>query len=253
MYILRLLTLTMVILMFTACAEKEQSEAGKAESEQEGHAHSVETNSDVPELWAFHDVIYQIWHEAWPAKDTKMLTDLIPDIEQDFAKLRSVNLPGILRDKQEAWSAGIEKMAVIIDTYKKTAAAKDETALLKTAENLHTQYESLVRLIRPVMKEIEHFHQELYMVYHYYLQEFDRQKIGNSAKEMITRLEAVKKAQLPARLKDKQQAFDQANEDLSAALVVLQQTINDESSQDKVTAAIESVHDKYQALVAIFE
>ena len=253
MFVLRLLPLMMMILMLTACGEKEQSKADKAESEHQGDAHSAETKSNVPELWAFHDVIYQIWHEAWPARDTKMLTELIPDIEKDFAKLRSVSLPGILRDKQEAWTAGIEKMAVIIDTYKKTAVAKDQTALLKAAEDLHTQFENLVRLIRPVLKEIDHFHQELYMLYHYYLPEFDRQKIGDSAKEMITRLEAVKKAQLPARLKDKQQAFDQVNEDLSGALVALQQTIADESPKDQVTAAIESVHDKYQTLVAIFE
>ncbi|MCJ7553795.1 MAG: hypothetical protein MUO34_07915, partial [Ignavibacteriaceae bacterium] len=32
-----------------------------------------ETSADVPELFSFHDVIYPIWHTAFPNKDIEML------------------------------------------------------------------------------------------------------------------------------------------------------------------------------------
>ena len=35
--------------------------------------HSSEVNSSVPELFEFHDVIYPIWHTAYPEKNYQML------------------------------------------------------------------------------------------------------------------------------------------------------------------------------------
>ena len=125
--------------------------------------------------------------------------------------------------------------------------------MLKAAENLHTKFEQLVRLIRPVMKEIDRFHQELYMLYHYYMPDYDLQKISASADELSIRMQAIEKTQLPARLKDKQQVYDQARIDLGDAVTQLQQTIKDESQKDQVIKAIELVHDKYQDLIGMFE
>ncbi len=41
-----------------------------------------ETKSEIPELTAFHEVIFEIWHTAYPAKDTKTLTGLVPRINE---------------------------------------------------------------------------------------------------------------------------------------------------------------------------
>ncbi len=38
-----------------------------------------ETKAEVPALDNFHDVIYKIWHTAWPEKDVKMLAELFPE------------------------------------------------------------------------------------------------------------------------------------------------------------------------------
>jgi len=253
MIYLRFIIAGLFILSINACGDKEQDKTAKGETDLQEQAVVAETSSDVPELWEFHDVIYQIWHEAWPEKNTVMLNDLIPEIEAGFAKLEKVSLPGILRDKQEAWSKGIQDMAGIIDTYKKTAAAGEKEALLKAAEDLHSQFEMLVRLIRPVMKEIDHFHQELYMLYHYYMPEYDLEKINASAGEMIKRMEPIEKAKLPVRLKDKKQVYDEVKTALRESLVQLQQITKDEAEKEQVIQAIEVVHDKYQQLVEIFE
>jgi hypothetical protein len=249
MYFFRFLSLLVAIFILAACAEKEQTKEDATVAE----TAADETRSEVPELWEFHEVIYQIWHQAWPEKDTKMLTELIPDIEEGFAKLSDAELPGILRDKQDDWSKGIESMAKIIANYKEAAAAGQEEALLKAAEDLHTQFENLVRLIRPVMKEIDQFHQELYMLYHYYLPDYDLQKIRTSTAELIKRMEPVNAATLPARLSNKQEAFDQAKKSLLEALLQLQEVSKGDPERAVVEKSIEKVHDQYQALIAVFE
>ena len=253
MVFLKFITIGLLIFSVAACGDKDQYKTTTEETDTQEQTVKTETSSDVPELWEFHDVIYQIWHEAWPEKNTVMLKDLIPEIEAGFAKLEKASLPGILRDKQEDWTKGIQDMAGIIETYKKTAVADEKEALLKAAEDLHSQFEQLVRLIRPVMKEIDLFHQELYMLYHYYMPDYDLQKISASAAELIVRMEPIEKAQLPARLKDKQQVYDQSNTSLREALMQLQQTIKDEAQKDQVVKAIEVIHDKYQLLVGVFE
>ena len=253
MVFLKSITVGILIFSIYSCGDKEQDKTGTVRTDTQEQVAEAEISSDVPELWEFHDVIYQIWHEAWPEKNTVMLKDLIPEIEAGFAKLEKVSLPGILRDKQEAWAKGIQDLAGIIETYKKTASANQKEALLKAAEDLHSQYEMLVRVIRPVMKEIDLFHQELYMLYHYYMPDYDLQKISASAAELIVRMEPIEKAQLSARLKDKQQIYDQSGTSLREALMQLQQTINDKADKDQVIKAIDLVHDRYQLLVGVFE
>ena len=40
-----------------------------------------ELEARVPALTAFHEVVYPLWHEAWPAKDVDALVALRPKIE----------------------------------------------------------------------------------------------------------------------------------------------------------------------------
>jgi len=250
---LKLMVSGLILMSIVACVDKEQKETVTAKTETPEQAIKAETNSDVPALWEFHDVIYQIWHEAWPEKNTVMLKDLIPEIEAGFAKLEEASLPGILRDKQDAWVTGIKAMAGNIETYKNAAASEQKEALLKAAEDLHSQFEMLVRLVRPVMKEIDHFHQELYMLYHYYMPDYDLQKIRVSSAELLTRMEPIEKAVLPSRLKDKAEVFEESTIALRKALLNLQQTIKENPQKEQVVQGIERVHDKYQTLVGIFE
>ena len=103
------------------------------------------------------------------------------------------------------------------------------------------------------MKEIDHFHQELYMLYHYYMPDYDIEKISASVTELIARMEPIKKADLPARLKDKKQEFEQSKSDLSESLNELQKVIKDEAQKEQVLKAIEIMHTKYQIMVGVFE
>ena len=169
-----------------------------------------ETKSEVPELTAFHDIIYPIWHTAYPEKDTKALRGFVPQIEELAAKVFAAKLPGILRDKQAKWDEGLANFRKSVDEYKAAAAGTDDAALLKAAENLHATYEAMVRTIRPVLPEVDAFHQVLYVVNHTYAPAKSYDKIREVSADLLAKAEAAAKATLPARLKAKSSDYAKA-------------------------------------------
>ncbi len=74
--------------------------------------HSSEIDSSVPELFEFHEVIYPIWHTAYPEKDYAMLKEMVPEVNSGAEKIYSAPLPGILRDKKEEWDKEVAKFRV---------------------------------------------------------------------------------------------------------------------------------------------
>jgi hypothetical protein len=210
-----------------------------------------EIKSEVAELSKFHEVIYPIWHTAWPEKNIAMLVELLPQVEQLSAELIKAKLPGILRDKQSVWDKGIKELTEIVAEYKSAATPADSMKLLNAAEKLHSQYERLVRTIRPALKEIDLFHSELYMLYHYYLPEWNIEKIRTSAVELEARIELLNKAQLPKRLASKKEEFDSARQNLGSSVKELKEVVKS-NDKDLISKKIEEMHAKYQELDHIF-
>jgi hypothetical protein len=211
----------------------------------------AETVASVPALDAFHEVIFKIWHEAWPKKDTAMLQKLLPDVEKGIASVAAAPLPGILRDKKNAWDEGVRKLQSAAADYKAAAAAKDDSKLLAAAEALHSRFEGLMRTIRPALKELDEFHAVLYMLYHHYLPKYDLENIRKSAAELKQKMANLNEAQLPERLSGKDYDFQVARGLLSQSVAALESGI--QSSDEKtIKDAVEAVHSNYQALEKIF-
>ncbi len=211
-----------------------------------------ETASQVPELTAFHEVIYPLWHEAWPKKDLAALSALLPQIETGAAKIEKAELPGILREKKQVWTAGVEKLHEIVSQYRDAVEKKELQPLLDAAERLHAQYETLVRTIRPALPEMDAFHQVLYRLYHYEMHAFSLPTIQGTVRELKDKMNALDRAVLPKRLEPKQAAFDGRRGELSrsvADLVAVAEAGKDEAA---VKAAIESMHGRYEALAGLF-
>ena len=131
-----------------------------------GPQQEAETNSRVPELFAFHGIIYPIWHGAYSNKDYQALRGYVPEIKRLAAKVYTASLPGILRDKKARWAEGVALLKKAVDDYCAAAEGTDDRALLDAAEELHTRFESLARIILPVIPEVDAFHKVLYVVYH---------------------------------------------------------------------------------------
>lgn len=213
---------------------------------------SKETVANVPALTEFHKVIYKIWHTAWPNKDNDMLTALLPEIEKGAAAVVGAELPGILRDKKAAWDKGIGELQSIVKEYRAAAEAKQKQRLLDAAEKLHAQYETLVRVIRPPLMQLEDFHAVLYMIYHHYMPGEALDKIKASVEPLREKMAALNKATLPARFKGKEASFTAARKDLDKAVTELGAAVGS-NDQGKIKTAIETMHDRYVTLAAVLE
>lgn len=203
--------------------------------------------AEIPELTAFHEVIFNIWHEAWPNKNTAMLKDLLPDVERGISQVSSARLPGILREKKDAWEDGVIKLRASGADYRAAVDAGDDQRILDAAEDLHSRFEVLMRLTRPVLKELEDFHSSLYMLFHHYLPDYDIDKIRSSAEELNRKMQSLNTATLPARLQSKEADFREARQKLAESVRAFQSSLG-AGSEEAIKAAINEVHSKYQAL-----
>ncbi|MHB8094963.1 MAG: PIN domain-containing protein [Candidatus Aminicenantales bacterium] len=211
-----------------------------------------ETESAVPELEAMHEVIYPIWHTAYPEKDIAALKGFVPEIDRLAAGVLAARLPGILRDKEARWQAALAEFRETVDAYRRAAGGGDDSGLLAAAENLHGAYEMLVRTIRPVLAEVDEFHKILYVVYHKDLPDKKYAVIETASRELVVRAEAVLKAKLPPRLAGKSGAFQTASEDLLEAARELEEVCR-KGDQPAVEGAVLDLHAKYQSLEKVFD
>jgi hypothetical protein len=215
-------------------------------------AQPQETESAVPELSAFHDIIYPIWHTAYPEKDCAALRSYAPEVKRLAENVYSAKLPGILRDKQARWDNSLAELRVAVDAYMSAAAGTDNAALLAAAEDLHARYEMAVRTVRPVLREVDEFHKVLYVVYHKYLPAQDYARISAVSGDMVIKAEAVAKAALPKRLESRSEAYSRAAGELLQATRALSETAKSGRGEG-IAAAVEAVHARYQALEKIFD
>jgi hypothetical protein len=198
-----------------------------------------------------HEVIMPLWHEAWPAKDTKRMAELLPEIEKHLAAVSSAKLPGILRERQEGWDAGLKAMKASDESYRAAVGRKDDAALLKAAESLHLDYEKLVRVVRPVTPEIDAFHQALYIIYHYDIEKFSLPTVNEHVAALKAKMDALEAAELPARHAAKKAAYESARGRLSQVVKSLV-SVMQAGDEAKIKAGIEDVHSSYEALDAVF-
>ena len=210
-----------------------------------------ELKSEVPALTAMHEVISPLWHDAWPKKDTAAMAGMTGQIEKHLSAIQKAELPGILRDKANAWKSGVDKLTQTVALYKAAANAKDDAALLRAAEALHKDYEGLVKIVRPVLKEMDTFHTQLYVLYHHQLEPLDLPKMTATIKAMKPAMDALNAAALPDRLKAKNDAFVTQRARLSKALDELTVLI-DKGNTDRLKQAVEQLHAEYEKLEAVF-
>jgi hypothetical protein len=212
-----------------------------------------ETKSEIKELTEFHDVIYQIWHTAWPEKNVDLLKSLLPDVEKGFSKIKAAQLPGILRDKKEKWNEGLKKFEASVNAYKEAATKNDAQTFLNAAEKLHSDYEALVRVIKPMVKEMDAFHQDLYLLYHYYNPEFNYDKIVSTVESLNLKMNDLMNVKLSKKLEAKQEKFDAAKESLKDALDELTIVVKKGKDKEAIDKAVDKTHSKYEELEKIFD
>ena len=233
----------LALLALSACAQQ---------SESVPEVPADEISSQVPELDAVHEVMAPMWHDAFPARDFAAIQAAVPGFEPLLAALETATLPGILQDKQGRWDEGKTRLMNSFQELKSAAESGDEEAMLGMAEAFHMDYEAMVRIIRPVVPELDTFHQHLYGLYHYYGPGYDLEKIRQAADAMGADVPPLQAARLPARLEESQADFEAKVEELGTRVAALLVALEDPVKAD-VDAAIEAVHAAYEAVEGIFD
>ena len=220
-------------------------------SQQEDH--TTEISSSVPELFDFHEVVYPMWHTAYPNKDYALFKQLLPDVNAGVEKIYAAKLPGILRDKEDEWNAGLDKLRSSVKDYNKACEENSEEGMLASAEELHSNFEMLVRIVKPVTKEVDEFHKVLYMIYHHYGPNKNTEELSKAIDDLYLRADELKNCVLPKWASDKKEDFTKAADDLYTSTKELKE-LKDSKADDKLlNAGIEKVHTNYQKLEALFD
>lgn len=248
--------LLMTSFFFFSCqkAEETQVEEPQVEITQE------ETTASVPALSDLHEVVYPLWHSAFPEKDYALIKELLPQMDTLTEKMDQAELPGILRDKAEQWDTGKETLKTTLENLHKAAEADNRDDMLSQVEAFHSAYEGLVRTIRPVVPELEAFHQELYKLYHYHMPNYELELIRIDVEAMMEKIGPLKDVKLSTRLESKQEDFQAAVanleselEKLAAAVLLGELAKGDKTSEKQnIADAVERVHSAYQNTEEIF-
>ncbi|MDD4856822.1 MAG: hypothetical protein PHD74_01805 [Candidatus Krumholzibacteria bacterium] len=235
-----------------ACQKAGKDQAAGEKGAAPAEITQEELTASVPALGELHEVVYPLWHSAYAEKDFSLIKELLPRADTLVANLDAAELPGILRDKQEAWGEGKANLKAALQKLHDAANTENTEEMLAQTEAFHAAYEQLVRTVRPVVPELEAFHQDLYRLYHYDAPAYDLAQIRAGAAAMLEKMPALKAAQLPKRLAERQADFVAAVQELETAVNELAETVKvDEKA--KVQAAVEKVHAAYQQAEKLFE
>lgn len=207
-----------------------------------------ETTTKIQELADFHEIIYPIWHTAYPAKDYDALRSYVDEVNEKAEKIYNVKLPGILREKEEKWKKGVEELKYAVEKYNEAASSGDDESLLNAAEELHSKYENLVRIIRPVIKELDEFHNILYVIYHKYYPDKKYEEIRKQCNALRETSSKLLSAKLPKRLESQKEKFDELTNNLIKSVDELCKA--KDKDMDK---AVEKMHSNYAAIQDLFE
>jgi hypothetical protein len=253
--VVRLLAIGLVALVLCLPLSGQMAWAQQSASTKTAPAPAVtdeEITASVPALSEMHKVVYPLWHSAYAEKNYAMIKELLPRADTLVAALDAAKLPGILREKQAAWDAGKANLKSVLSQLHDAAKTDNQEQMLKQTEAFHAAFEGLVRTVRPVVPQLAAFHQELYKLYHYYTPTYDLAKIRESAAAMEEKVSALKEAQLPKRLADRQEKYNAAVLELEGDVKELSATVKTDA-KDKIVAAVEKVHAAYQKTEKLFD
>jgi hypothetical protein len=210
----------------------------------------AELKAEVPELTELHEVIYPLWHGAWPEKNYAQMKELLPQVKKDVAAVEAAKLPGILRDKQDDWDAGVKKLTAATTSYEAAVAANDEKAMLDSVEALHGEFESLIRLVRPRSAELEAYHVVLYQIYHHHGPEQQLEALRPATVELGAKCEELSKADAPRRIAGDEAKVKQYTAGVADLCAKTQELMKTAAGDDwkAISQAIETVHTQYQAV-----
>ena len=243
--------MAVILVSLSACQRGEKAEQINAQQEDKAEITQEELTAAVPELRDLHEVVYPLWHNAYPEKDYDLIKEILPQVESLTAKLDEAKLPGILREKLSDWNQGKERLNASLQDLKNAVEAGDNEGMLTHTEAFHAGFERLMRIIRPVVAELDSFHKEMYKLYHYHAPNYELEKIRSTVLAMQEKLAPLRQVQLPQRLVERQAEFEKAVLELETAVNELAETAQVDD-KNAILEAVEKAHTAYRKTEHMF-
>jgi len=203
-------------------------------------------------LIEFHDVVYSVWHSAYPDKDYQAIRDAVPAFKEKMEVVNKAELPGFFREKKEDFEKKREALSMAVLDLEEKAKGIDNEALLKATENLHTAYEQLVRVLAPRVRELENFHLVLYPLWHEALPNKNFKAIIAAAPALQEKVDTLMKVELPAKSKNIAPQFIEKRKALKTSVDELVKACNKKDNK-KIEEKLDKMHTAYQELDGVFE
>ena len=125
--------------------------------------------------------------------------------------------------------------------------------MLTSAEELHSNFEMLVRIIKPVTKEVDEFHKVLYMIYHHYGPNKNTAELNKAIDDLYMRADELKNCVLPKWASNKKDEFTKAADELYTSTKELKDLKDSKADAKVIDGGIDKVHTNYQKLEALFD
>jgi hypothetical protein len=203
-------------------------------------------------LREFHDVVYPVWHAAYPEKDYQAIKESVPEFKERMEVIQKAELPGFFREKEEEFKKKREALANAVLDLEKKARGDNNEELLKATENLHTAYEQLVRVFAPRVKELENFHLVLYPIWHEALPEKNYDAIIASVPQFQEKMDLLMKAELSEKFKGISKEFTEKRTALKKSLDELTKACNKKDKKG-IEEKLDKMHTAYMDLDGVFE
>ncbi|HEX9913147.1 MAG TPA: hypothetical protein VGB01_07875 [candidate division Zixibacteria bacterium] len=203
-------------------------------------------------LIEFHDVVYSVWHSAYPDKDYQAIRDAVPAFKEKMEVINKAELPGFFREKKEDFEKKREALSMAVLDLEEKAKGNDNIALLNATENLHTAYEQIVRVFAPRVKELENFHLVLYPLWHEALPKKDFKAIIACAPTLQEKMDSLMKVELTERFKEIAPQFIEKRKSLKTSVDELVKACNKKDNK-KIEEKLDKMHAAYMELDGVFE
>jgi hypothetical protein len=101
----------------------------------------------IPELSAFHDVLYVAWHDYYANDAIDSIKAIVPQFKEKAAALDNVQWPGALQDDLDAIKMKVKDLQQSVADLEAACQGDDTEAIKKAVEVLHEKYIAVNRML----------------------------------------------------------------------------------------------------------
>ncbi|MFZ0390057.1 MAG: hypothetical protein WAN36_06320, partial [Calditrichia bacterium] len=101
------------------------------------------TNPPLPEVEAFHSVLYYVYHDYLPGEDWRKINDSIDEFQQKMAALKAAELPEWMKRKENAFREAAGELDREVEKLADLKGSENHEAIANAIEDLHSAYVNL--------------------------------------------------------------------------------------------------------------